>query len=71
MIPKNDVISANTLSGPYYPDGVCGAEFLKEVTNCGVILAGGLLPEIKGEYFRVGHMGVVNQSDVLATIGTI
>jgi alanine-glyoxylate transaminase / serine-glyoxylate transaminase / serine-pyruvate transaminase len=36
-----------------------------------VILAGGLHPEIKGEYFRIGHMGAVSQGDILATLGAI
>lgn len=71
MIPVNDSVSANTLSAPFYPKGVDGASLLKEIGNTGVILAGGLLPEIRGEYFRVGHMGVVNQGDVLTTIGAI
>jgi len=71
MIPQNDSVCANTLSAPYYPEGVDGASLLKEIANAGVILAGGLLPEIKGNYFRIGHMGSVNQGDVLATIGAI
>jgi alanine-glyoxylate transaminase/serine-glyoxylate transaminase/serine-pyruvate transaminase len=34
-------------------------------------LAGGLHPEIKSRYFRVGHMGATNPGDLLATIGAI
>jgi len=71
MIPQYDSVCANTLSAPYYPEGIDGASLLKEIANAGVILAGGLLPEIKGNYFRIGHMGSVNQGDVLATIGAI
>lgn len=71
MIPQNDSVCANTLSAPYFPEGIDGASLLKEIANAGIILAGGLLPEIKGSYFRIGHMGSVNQGDVLATIGAI
>jgi len=71
MIPYKDSVCANTLSAPYYPEGIDGASLLKEIANAGVILAGGLLPDIKGKYFRIGHMGSVNQGDVLATIGAI
>ena len=71
MIPQNIRICANTLSAPYYPDGIDGTILLKEIGNAGVVLAGGLLPEIRGDYFRIGHMGSVNQGDVLATIGAI
>jgi alanine-glyoxylate transaminase/serine-glyoxylate transaminase/serine-pyruvate transaminase len=36
-----------------------------------VTLAGGLLPAIRSEYFRIGHMGAVTPGDVLATISAI
>lgn len=71
IIPVNDGIAANTLSAPYFPDKIIGAEFLKEVSNSGIILAGGLHPEIKTKYFRIGHMGVINQNDFVATIKAI
>ena len=71
MIPSRDEVAANTLSAPYYPDGVEGKEFLGHVNKAGIILAGGLLADIKTQYFRVGHMGAVNRSDLLATVGAI
>ena len=71
MIPVDEGICANTLSAPCYPEGVAGNELLGNIGQEGVILAGGLLPDIKGKYFRVGHMGSVNRSDLLATIGAI
>ena len=71
MIPSRDEVAANTLSAPYYPDGVEGKEFLSHVNKAGIILAGGLLADIKTQYFRVGHMGAVNRSDLLATVGAI
>lgn len=70
-IPINDAISAATLSAPYYPEGITGGQLLAQVNKEGVILAGGLLPEIKGDYFRIGHMGSINRADTLATIGAI
>jgi len=30
-----------------------------------------VLAEIRERYFRVGHMGVVSASDILATVGAI
>jgi len=41
------------------------------VNEAGAILAGGLYPSIKTKYFRIGHMGAVTASDVLATIGAV
>ena len=71
MIPVSEEVSANTLSAPYYPEGVNTGELLGGISKAGIILAGGLLPEIKGNYFRVGHMGSVNRADLLATVGAI
>src|SRR5512133_261710 len=71
MIPVSGEVSANTLSAPYYPEGVQGAAFMKAIAGSDVILAGGLLPEIKEKYFRVGHMGSVTKGDILATVSAI
>lgn len=70
ILPQREELAADTLSAVYFPDGVDG-RMLAEVKRQGVIIAGGLHPEIKARYFRVGHMGSVNQVDLLATIGAI
>lgn len=70
-MPKNEQIAANTLSAPLYPDYIDAATFLQAVNNEGIILAGGLLANLKNKYFRIGHMGSVNKADLLATIGAI
>lgn len=71
MIPVSDEVSANTLSAPYYPDGIKGSDFMKAIGSSEVILAGGLLPGIKERYFRVGHMGSVTVGDILTTVAAI
>ena len=70
QVPVSAGKTATTLTAPYYPEGVDGA-MLKHVGQAGVILAGGLHPEIKAQYFRIGHMGAVTRSDILATLGAI
>jgi len=62
---------ANTLTACRYPDGVSGSDFLPAVNAAGVILAGGLHPQIKADYFRVGHMGAVTLGDILTALGAI
>lgn len=65
LLPASSEIAANTLSAIRYPDGV-GAELVAEIAARGVIVAGGLHPELKTEYFRVGHMGdVITREDAL------
>ena len=71
QVPLSDEMAATTMTAPRYPAGVAGPELLAKVKTAGVILAGGLHPMIKGEYFRIGHMGAVSQGDLLATIGAI
>jgi len=66
-----DECAANTLSAPYYPTGIKPSEFLQEVKRAGVIVAGGLHPELKNEYFRIGHMGKITADDVITTVAAI
>jgi alanine-glyoxylate transaminase/serine-glyoxylate transaminase/serine-pyruvate transaminase len=71
QVPLAPEIAAHTMTAPRFPQGVNGADFLKRVGAAGVTLAGGLHPQIRAEYFRIGHMGSVSQGDLLATIGAI
>ena len=71
QVPLRPENAAHTLTAPRYPHGVNGAEFLGLVLQSGVTLAGGLYPAIRNEYFRIGHMGAANLSDILATISAI
>jgi len=70
QVPLSSKVAAHTMTAPRYPAGV-GASLLAHVKRAGVVLAGGLHPEIKAEYFRIGHMGAVKQGDLLATLGAI
>jgi len=71
QVPTGNEHAANTLSAPRYPADTSAAALLSAIHEAGVILAGGLHPEIKSEYFRVGHMGATKAGDLLATIGAI
>jgi alanine-glyoxylate transaminase/serine-glyoxylate transaminase/serine-pyruvate transaminase len=71
QVPSDSSHAANTLSAPRYPDGVKGSDLLPHIKKAGAILAGGLHPQIKAEYFRIGHMGATKQGDLLATIGAV
>ena len=71
QVPLQAELVAHTLTAPRYPAGINGADFLARVSQAGVVLAGGLHPAIKTEYFRIGHMGAHTTGDVLATLGAI
>ncbi|HID88507.1 MAG TPA: alanine--glyoxylate aminotransferase family protein [Anaerolineae bacterium] len=70
QVPGRPEIAAHTLTAPYFPDGI-DRSVLARIKAAGVIVAGGLHPAIKERYFRIGHMGVVNPSDVLTTVGAV
>jgi alanine-glyoxylate transaminase/serine-glyoxylate transaminase/serine-pyruvate transaminase len=71
QVPLRMEYAAHTLTAPRYPIGVNGSQFLGLVLRSGVTLAGGLMPTIRNEYFRIGHMGAVTLGDVVATVSAI
>jgi alanine-glyoxylate transaminase/serine-glyoxylate transaminase/serine-pyruvate transaminase len=71
QVPLSQERAAFTLTAPYYPESVTSQDLLPKVRAAGAILAGGLHPQIKARYFRIGHMGATKPGDLLATIGAI
>ena len=72
LLPENASHAANTLSAIKYPHGVDGT-LPGRIKAHGAVVAGGLHPDIKQNYFRVGHMGyAVTQPDwLLRTIDAV
>ncbi|HEX9115631.1 MAG TPA: alanine--glyoxylate aminotransferase family protein [Anaerolineae bacterium] len=70
QVPLGPECAAHTMTAPRYPADV-NAALLGKIGKAGVVLAGGLLPAIKTEYFRIGHMGAVTLGDILATLAAI
>lgn len=70
QVPTQPTHAAHTLTCPRYPAGV-DASLLAHVRAAGAILAGGLHPAIRNDYFRIGHMGAVTANDVLATLAAL
>lgn len=71
LLPVQKNLSANTLTAVYFPENITGSAFLSHISKNDIILAGGLLPSHKTLYFRVGHMGSVNNNDIIAVIAAI
>lgn len=69
--PTAEEDAAATLTAPFSPPGVAGQELLARVKAAGASVAGGLHPEFKTSYFRIGHMGATTSGDLLATIGAL
>ncbi len=71
QVPLSSELAATTMTAPRYPEGVVASDLLPAIKAAGAIVAGGLHPEIKAEYFRIGHMGPTSIGDVLATVGAV
>jgi alanine-glyoxylate transaminase/serine-glyoxylate transaminase/serine-pyruvate transaminase len=61
---------ADTVTGIYYPENIEDAVFRSEMKRRGIVVASTLGP-LKGKGFRVGHMGNVNQNDIMSTVGAV
>jgi alanine-glyoxylate transaminase/serine-glyoxylate transaminase/serine-pyruvate transaminase len=71
QVPLEPDLAAHTMTAPRFPAGIGAADLLPRITKAGAVLAGGLHPEIRAEYFRIGHMGAASLGDILATVGAI
>lgn len=71
ILPKTNEIAAHTLTAIYYPDGIDGKALCSMMGDKNIIVAGGLLPEIKTSYFRIGHMGSVSANDLIAVLAAL
>ena len=62
---------ADGMTAVYFPDGVDGKSLLERLqTRFGVKLAGGQGP-LKGRIFRIAHMGLVDELDILSSLAAI
>ncbi|MGC9345491.1 MAG: pyridoxal-phosphate-dependent aminotransferase family protein [Candidatus Bathyarchaeales archaeon] len=61
---------ADTVTAVYYPENIEDTAFRSEMRQRGIVVASTLGP-LRGKGFRVGHMGNVNQNDIMSTIGAI
>ncbi|KAF5827946.1 pyridoxal phosphate-dependent transferase [Dunaliella salina] len=62
MVPAIEE-AAHTMTGVYLPEGMALPQLLPKVSAKGVVLAGGLHPDIAPKYFRIGHMGLSVMED--------
>jgi alanine-glyoxylate transaminase/serine-glyoxylate transaminase/serine-pyruvate transaminase len=58
------------MTAPLYPEGVDNS-LIGHAKEAGAIFAGGLHPQIKNKYFRIGHMGITDSGEVLATVSAL
>jgi len=72
-VPVRPELQAATLSALYLPEGIEAPAVVGGTARNGVVIAGGLHPEIRTRYFRVGHMGyaITRKEMLLRTVEAI
>lgn len=69
LLAKEEV-RASTLSNAIYPEGIDDVDFRKILAEEGAIVAGGL-GDYAGKMFRLGHMGNIDEHDMVSAIAAI
>lgn len=70
QVPLHPAVQAATLTTMYYPQGY-DASLVGKIAAQGVVVAGGLLPQIAARTFRVGHMGIDGIGEILRTLAAM
>ena len=69
-IVAQDGYESNTVTGVLLED-IDSDQFVKTALKHGVEFAAGVHPELKGRYFRIGHMGWVSREDIFKALNAI
>ncbi|KAF8661323.1 hypothetical protein AX16_001419 [Volvariella volvacea WC 439] len=71
QLPKDSAHASNGMTAAYLPDDIKASEILPRLSAQGVVVAGGLLGDIKDKYIRIGHMGVTAANSARGDIDVI
>ena len=64
-------VASNTLTAICYPAGIDDNAFRKELREIHRVIVAGGQAQLKGKIFRIGHMGICQVSDLLATFAAV
>jgi alanine-glyoxylate transaminase/serine-glyoxylate transaminase/serine-pyruvate transaminase len=68
---EDPATASNTITAVRTPDGVDSNALLKHARERYALSLGGGIGPLNGQAFRIGHLGALNELEVLATIGGI
>lgn len=63
--------ASNTLTAIRYPEGIVDREFRSILQDKYNVIVAGAQAHIKGKVFRIGHMGTIKWTDLIAGIGAV
>lgn len=71
LFAADEKYASNTVTSVRSPEGIDGNQFRKIIKeDSGVILSGGQL-KLDGQIFRIGHLGYVNEQDIIEVLSAI
>jgi alanine-glyoxylate transaminase/serine-glyoxylate transaminase/serine-pyruvate transaminase len=68
---EDPATASNTITAVHLPVGVDSNELTKQARERYQLSLGGGIGQLNGKAFRIGHLGALNELEVLATIGGI
>jgi alanine-glyoxylate transaminase/serine-glyoxylate transaminase/serine-pyruvate transaminase len=68
---EDPATASNTITAVRLPSGVDGNELTKVARERYELSLGGGIGQLNGQAFRIGHLGALNELEVLATIGGV
>ena len=71
MVCEDPASASNTITAVRTPAGVDSNELLKHARERYALSLGGGIGQLNGQAFRIGHLGSLNELEVLGTIGGI
>ena len=70
-VVAHEEVAASTITAVYLPAGIDPGELRGAVRARNVVLAMPIHPALRGRSIRIGHMGAVNQNDVVAALAAL
>jgi alanine-glyoxylate transaminase/serine-glyoxylate transaminase/serine-pyruvate transaminase len=71
MVCEDPSTASNTITAVRTPSGVDSNELVKHARERYRLVLGGGIGQLNGQAFRIGHLGSLNELEVLATIGGV
>lgn len=70
LLVKNQGEQSNAVTAVRLPAGISCADLQQATENYGVVIGGGL-QQLQGKIFRVGHLGMLHEAEVIAVLGIL
>ena len=71
LLVEDPALRSNVVTAVRMPEDLDSSELVQRVRNGAGILISGGQGELKGEIFRVGHMGICSLDDICRTVSAI